>query len=183
MSVLILKALVLVLGGALALGPLTDQAHAQVTAAPTVVTLGPAAPTSAKGMLALRAKLTTGDGNPLSGQEIRFYVPVELFGNRNALIGTATTDSTGLATLAYQPAQVGRQTIVARFSGGAAYVASEASGEIQVSDVVPTLKAEPLPFTGLREWLPLGMLALVILVWGVLIGVFAGTVAGIRRAA
>jgi hypothetical protein len=170
-----------VLGCALALGSLPQRAQAQV-AAPTVVAVGPATPSSAKGLLALSAKLTTADGKPLSGQAIDFYMPVELFGDRDAFVGTATTDSAGGATLGYQPAQVGPQTIIARFSGVAAYAASEARAEIQVADVVPAIKAEPLPFAGLREWLPLGMLALVVLAWGVLLGVLLGTVQGIRRA-
>ena len=182
MRTLVLAAVASLLGCTLALGPSPQRAHAQA-GAPTVVTVGPATPTSAKGQLALSAKLTTADGKPLNGQQIDFYVPVELFGDRQAFVGTATTDSAGGVTLGYQPAQVGRQAIIARFAGGAAYAASEASAEIQVGEVVPAIKTEPLPFTGLREWLPLGMLALVVLVWGVLLGVFLGTVQGIRRAA
>jgi hypothetical protein len=170
------------LGCALVVGSLPQRAQAQA-AAPTVVAVGPATPSSSKGLLALSAKLTTADGKPLSGQAIDFYVPVELFGERDAFVGTATTDSAGGATLGYQPAQVGGQTIIARFNGVATYAASEARAEIQVSEVVPAIKAEPLPFSGLREWLPIGMLALVVLIWGVLLGVFLGTVQGIRRAA
>jgi hypothetical protein len=165
---------------ALTLAPVRVDAQA---AASTTLALSPAAPTTVKGQLSLSAKLMGDDGKPLSGQEIDFYVPVELFGSRDAFIGTATTDSTGLAMLGYQPAQVGRQPIVARFVGTASHAPSEASGDIQVSEVVPAFKAEPLPFAGLREWLPGGLVGLVLIVWGVLLGIFLGTIRGIRRAA
>jgi hypothetical protein len=183
MKALSLAALSSLVGVALTLALLPGGAHAQTTAAPTAVTLSPAAPTSMKGQLALSARLTTADGKPLSGQEIDFFVPVELFGSLEAFVGSATTDSTGQATLGYQPAQAGRQTIVARFTGSSSYATSEASAEIQVGEVVPAIKAEPLPFAGLRDWLPVAMVALVLIVWGVLLGVFLGTVRGIRRAA
>jgi hypothetical protein len=178
----LLTTLCSVLGITLSLTLTPVVVHAQATAGPTTVTVNPAT-ASGKGVLSLSAKLTGPDGKPLSGQEIDFYVPVELFGSREAFIGSATTDSTGLATLGYQPAQTGRQTIVARFTGAGSYAASDASREIQVNEAVPVLKDEPLPFVGLREWLPLALLALVLGVWGVLLGVFLGTVRGIRRAA
>lgn len=181
MRPLVVAATAALVGWALALGLLPQRVQAQAVA-PTVVVVGPAAPTSVKGQLAVSAKLTTADGKPLNGQHVDFYLPVELFGSRQAFVGTATTDSTGAATIGYQPAQVGRQTIVARFTGGETYAASEASAEIQVGETVPAIKGEPLPFAGLREWVPIGMLALVVLVWGVLLGVLLGTVQGIRRA-
>lgn len=183
MKALSLAALASLVGAALTLSLLPVGAHAQANARPTTVTVGPAAPTSVKGQLALSAKLTTEDGKPVSGQEIEFLVPVELFGDREAFVGSATTDSTGVATLGYQPAQPGRQMIVARFVGGSSYATSEARAEIQVREVVPAIKSEPLPFAGLRDWLPFGMVALVLVVWGVLLSVFLGTVRGIRRAA
>jgi hypothetical protein len=183
MKALSLAALSSLVGAALTLSLLPAGAHAQAAARPTTVTVGPAAPTSLKGQLALSARLATEDGKPVSGQEIEFLVPVELFGNREAFVGSATTDSTGLATVGYQPAQSGRQTVVARFTGGSAYATSEASAEIQVGEVVPAIRTEPLPFAGLRDWVPAVLVALVLTVWGVLLGVFLGTVRGIRRAA
>jgi hypothetical protein len=157
--------------------------RAQAAAASTTVTLTPAAPSSVKGQLIVSAKLAGPDGRPVSGQEISFYVPVELFGNREAYVGSATTDATGVAALGYQPAQVGRQQIIARFSGASTYAPSEASRDVEVSEVAPAFRTESLPFAGLREWLPMGLIALVIVVWGILLGVFVGTVRAIRRAA
>ncbi|MFN8633728.1 MAG: hypothetical protein U0893_07745 [Chloroflexota bacterium] len=181
MKALVLAALASLLGGVLILGASHTQAYAQAAPSPTTVTFGASAPTSVKGQLALSAKLAGADGKPVSGQAIDFYVPVELFGRRDAFVGVATTDSTGLATVSYQPSQAGRQTIVARFAGSDTYAASEARAEIQVGEVVPPIVAEPLPFATVREWIPLGMLALVILVWAVLLGVFASTVRAIRH--
>jgi hypothetical protein len=149
---------------------------------PTAIIVNPAAPTSAKGRLALSARLTTADGKPLSNQSITFFLHVDLFGDREALLGVATTDSTGLATISYQPAQAGRQTIAARFAGVSDFATSNASAEIQVDQAVPALQDEPLPFAGLRERLPAGLVVLVMSVWVVLLGVFVGTVRGIRRA-
>ena len=183
MKALALATLSTLVGIALTLSLLSGDVHAQTAATPTTLTLGPAAPTRIKGQLSLSAKLTTQDSKPVSGQEIDFFVPVELFGSRDAFIGSATTDSTGQASLGYQPAQLGQQTIVARFTGGASYAASEARADIQVNETVPAIKTEPLPFAGLRDGLPIILVALVVVVWGVLLGVFLGTVRGIRRAA
>jgi hypothetical protein len=183
MKALLLVALSSLVGMSLTLATLPRDVHAQTAAIPTTVTLGPATPTTIKGQLALSARLTTADGKPVSGQEIDFLAPVELFGSREAFVGSAITDSTGRATLGYQPAQAGQQTIVARFTGGPSYATSEASGEIQVGEVVPAIRTEPLPFAGLRNGLPVVLVALVLVVWGALLGVFLGTVRGIRRAA
>jgi hypothetical protein len=183
MKALTLAALSSLVGIALALSLLPARAYAQTSTRPTTVVISPAGPTSVKGRLALSARLLTAEGKPVSGQELDFLVPVELFGNREAFVGSATTDATGLATLGYQPTQAGQQTIVARFAGSPDYATSEARAEIQVGEVVPTIRAEPLPFAGLRDWLPTMLVALVLIVWGVLLGVFLGTVRGIRRAA
>lgn len=183
MKALSLAALASLVSATLTLSLLPVGAYAQANDRPTIVTVGPATPTSVKGQLALSAKLATEDGKPVSGQAIEFLVPVELFGDREAFVGSATTDSTGVATLGYQPAQLGRQVIVARFTGGSGYATSDARTEIQVGEVVPAIKAEPLPFAELRDWLPFGMVALVLVVWGVLLNVFLGTVWAIRRAA
>lgn len=165
---------------ALMLAPVLALAEGQ--AAPTSVTVSQPTPTTVRGQLALSARLTTADGKPISGQDIEFYVPVQLFGSREAFIGSATTDSTGRATLLYQPAETGKQGIVARFVGVDALAPSKASADIQVSEALPALKTEALPFAGLREWLPLALLGGVLVVWAVLLGVFLGTVRGIRQA-
>ena len=183
MNALTLAVLSSILSIAVYLAPGPSTVFAQAVAAPTNVTVNPAAPASARGQLAVSARLATADGKPLSSQEIDFYVPVELFGSREAFIGTATTDSTGLATLGYQPSQVGPQRIVARFVGSPDYAASEAGLDIQVKEVAPVYRDEPLPFAGLREWLPASLVGVVLIVWAVLLGVFFGTVRGIRRAA
>jgi hypothetical protein len=183
MKVLNLAALLALLGAAVALSTGPSAVRAQEVVAPTAVTLNPAAPTSVKGQLALSARLATADGKPLSNQEIEFYVPVDLFGSREAFVGAATTDSTGLATLGYQPAQTGRQQIVARFAGVSSYARSEVIADIQVNEAVPAFKTEPLPFAGLREWLPASLIGLVLVVWAVLLGVFVDTVRRIRQAA
>lgn len=134
----------------------------------------------AKGQLLLSATLATVDGKPLSDRRVDFYLPVELFGAREATLGSATTDSTGVAYLLYLPAQLGPQTVKASFPGADGYANSVASQTIQVTDVETPFEPEPLPLASVRQWLPIGVGLLVVSTWVVLLGVFLRTALGIR---
>jgi hypothetical protein len=130
----------------------------------------------------LRATLVTADGKALGEQSIAFYQAVELFGRRDALLGTAITDSTGYAAIDYQPAETGTQTIKARFGGNAQNARVEASSTFEVREAAPIYSEEPLPLASVRQWLPLVLASLVLGTWAVLFGVSARTVVGIRSA-
>ncbi len=71
-----------------------------------------------KGQLILSATLTNAAGKPINNKAVNFYQQVELMGQHDAFIGTASTDATGVAALLYEPAQSGPQQLKARFPGG-----------------------------------------------------------------
>ena len=135
---------------------------------------------AAKGHLTLRATLSTTAGKPASEKVINFYEHVDLFGGRDALIGSATTDSTGYGAIDYQPVETGSQTIKVRFAGDNQLSATETSSTIDVREATPVYSPEPLPLATVRQWLPLGLASLVLATWAVLLGVTVRTIRGIR---
>jgi hypothetical protein len=137
---------------------------------------------AAKGHLTLRATLTSAAGRPLGDRTVDFYQRVQLFGDREALIGTGTTDSTGYVAIDYQPVEDGSQMILVRFHGDPVAGSAEASATIQVRDSIPVYAPPPLPLAGVRQWLPLGLATLVLATWAVLIGVTARAIFGIKGA-
>jgi hypothetical protein len=136
----------------------------------------------AKGHLTLRATLVTTEGKALGERQVTFFEQVTVFGPRDALLGTATTDSTGYAAIDYQPAELGSQRIVVRFNGDEQYAPSLANSSIDVREVVPIYPPAPLPLASVRQWLPLGLASLVLGTWAVLLGVTLRTVLGVRAA-
>jgi Big-like domain-containing protein len=136
----------------------------------------------AKGHLTLRATLSDEAGKPVTGKLVSFYEHVQLFGGRDALLGSATTDSTGYVAIDYQPVETGSQTIKVQFSGDDELATSSASSNITVNDATPLYSPEPLPLAGVRQWLPLGLASLVLATWAVLLGVSLRTIRGIRSA-
>ncbi len=175
-AVLGLLALVVALAPAAASGAEPPQP------APVLKVIG-ASPGRAKGQLTISATLTAPDGKPLGGREVSFYQRVDILGPREASLGTATTDSTGTASLAYQPAQAGKQTIGARYAGGEGFGKAEAAATIDVAQAAELYPAEPAPFGLVGEWLPYALGATVLAVWGVLLAVLVGTVLKLRGAA
>lgn len=163
----------------LSVAPALAQSQASPDAAQLVMT-DPAR--GAKGHLTLRATLTTSTGAPLTDKRVSFYERVNLFGEREALISTANTDSTGYVAVDYQPAANGEQTIIARSVGDARTATAEATSTIQVRDAVVVYTPDPLPLASVRQWLPLGLGSLVLATWGILIGVTLRTMRGIKAA-
>jgi hypothetical protein len=162
--------------------PAPAQAQAQDKGSPVTLKLNTPTRTSAAGQLALSATLTTSAGKPLNDRAVDFYQKAELFGPRDAFIGTAETDGTGVAVLLYEPALRGRQTILARFAGATGYAAAETTVVIDVRDAIDGYEPEPLPLAGLRDRLPLIFGGVVFLVWAILFGVLITTARGIKLA-
>ena len=152
----------------------------RLTTAPRINEKGRETP----GWLVLRAELKTTDGKPVTNQSVSFSQAVDLFGPREAALGEAKTDSTGLAALLYQPAQSGKQTINVSFAGGEGYAPSKTSSAIEVASVVPIFESqeEPLPLAQIRPWLPIGLGGVVAAAWIVLLGVLLSTIRQIRNA-
>lgn len=74
----------------------------------------------------LVAKLTDDKGNPLSGQTVLFTVD-------GALVGTATTNGNGIATLSYTPTSSGNFTYMASYDATADYASSNSTGNLTVN--------------------------------------------------
>jgi hypothetical protein len=178
LRVRLLACAVALVGGLLA----SAAAEAQAPAAPARLTFGGANATRDKGHLALTARLTTADGKPATERRLDFYERVRFFGARDALIGSARTDATGQAALAYQPAQVGHPAILVRFAGDERLGPAEVEGVVEVAEAHPPFEREPLPLGLVGRWLPFVLGGLVFATWSVLLGVLLGTAVGIRNA-
>jgi hypothetical protein len=169
---------------AIAAGLLLGLAPAQANQERVATTLEMHEPTvgRAVGQLFLRATLTTTDGATLNNREVAFYQRVEFFGGREAYLGTATTDSTGMAILLYLPAESGSHSLKAHFAGRDQYASTASTLTYEVRNAVAPFHREPLPLAVVRAWLPLGLAAVVLATWVVLVGSFLHTVYRIRRA-
>ena len=149
---------------------------------PTTVNFEQPTKGSQKGHLTLSATLKGPDGKPVSSAPISFYQATSVFGDRDALIGSAVTDSSGEAAIDFQPARAEKLSVKARFAGNSQLATSEGSTTYEVKDVVPIYETQPLPLASVRQWLPVGLGTLVLCTWAVLLGVFARTVIGLRAA-
>lgn len=137
--------------------------------------------TKTAGIMALRATLTSADGKPVNKRTIDFYQQVQLMGTREAMIGSAETDSTGTATLSYHPAENGQQTIIVRFAGSDTFAASEGRGAITVAGAIPLYVPPSAPLATPAQWLPRILGMLIIATWLILFGVFFVTTRGVSR--
>ncbi len=150
---------------------------------PTALMFGGSSPTRVKGQVTLSATLTTNGNKPLSNQPIDFYESVQLLGARESYLGTAQTDSTGTATLGYEPASTGTRMIRASFAGAEGYASSQATGPIAIAETRPLFVEEPRPFGVVGQVLPYALGAVVLAVWGLLAFVLLRTASGIAGAA
>jgi hypothetical protein len=173
--------MLIAIGSIITLIALPQYTLADAQTAPTRLTLGEPAK-AARGHLTLKATLVNGEGKAIGERRVNFYEHVTVFGDRDALLGTATTDSTGYAAIDYQPAELGAQTIIARFGGDEQYAAVQVESRLEVREVVPLYTPAPLPLASVRQWLPLGLGSLVVATWAALIGVTIRAIVGVRNA-
>lgn len=167
-------------GGALAASPPPAAARLALATTPLLDHKGHVIP----GKYLVVATLTTADGKPLSNQSITFFEQQEFLGTmRQVGLGMATTDATGTAAVAYQPAQAGAHALAARFVGDAQVAAADANTTLTAARVVSPFPAQPAPLASVRHWLEIGVVLLVVAFWAFLAGMFLWTVGGIRSAA
>jgi hypothetical protein len=153
-----------------------------IAAAPTTIAFGGASTTRTRGQLALTATLADAAGKPIGEREVAFYQRVAFFGARDAYIATATTDADGTATIVYEPAEAGQQSILVRFAGDTTYAEGSASGAIDVQDAGAPFAESPLPLASVRGWLPFVLGAFVLATWLALLGIFWRAISGVRAA-
>jgi len=136
-----------------------------------------------KGQLLIVATLTAADGSPLGNETVNFFEGVNFAGaDREAALGTAVTDSTGVAAIAYQPAQVGKHTLIAHFAGDTNAAKADVTSSVQIAEVVPPFPPASVPLEFVRRWLSVAAVTGVVAVWLFLFGVLFRTILGIRAA-
>ena len=139
-------------------------------ATPTTLALTSGSPASHQGV-ELTAQVATA-ATPTSGATVNFYVHVEEFaGAPELLIGTATTNAAGVASIIYQPTWAGTQNFAAS--------ALDSSGAVLATTSLTVQAARTDPFAGAVEslrpdgligrWVVLVLLSLVVGVWLTLI--------------
>jgi hypothetical protein len=128
------------------------------------------------------ATLTTEDGRYLGNRPLQIVEPIDFFGRREAMLGTALTDGTGMAAVTYQPSQDGNHLVVVRFRGDSEYSATKSQLEIVAADVISPFAEEALPLASVGTALAIVLAFLGIAFWAVLLGVMGGTAWRIQRA-
>ncbi len=130
-------------------------------------------------------KVTSPAGKPVGEATIKFYDIVDLFGQREELIGTASTDGQGNAAITYLPATTGSHQIVARFPGQGTLVPSLGVTTLDATVATPTYKVDQPGFANFARYVPFGAGFLVLAVWGLIaFSLFAtarGVIAGADR--
>jgi hypothetical protein len=134
-----------------------------------------------KGRFWVMATLTTADGRYVADRPVQFVEPVDFFGRREASLGTAVTDGTGLAAVTYQPSQPGQHTIIVRFGGDKQYAPSKAEFAVEIGQVVPPFAEVPSPLASVGSGLAIFLAILGLAFWAVLLGVLGYTVWGIKK--
>lgn len=127
----------------------------------------------------LRATLTRG-GAVQSQQAVEFLQQVDFFGDRWISLGSAVTDSAGVAARLYSPTANGLQHLIARLAADDGTFDSEVF-DITVSGAVPVLPKEEAILPIVKRWaFPVGA-AVLFLVWVALAVIFFRAVIRIAR--
>ena len=123
---------------------------------------------------------------PMAGSTVNFYVHVEEFaGAPELLIGTATTNAEGLASITYQPTWAGTQNFVASAQDSSGAVLATTSLTVQAARTdsfaggVQSLRPDGL----IGRWVVFVLLSLVIGVWLTLITLVVRVQQGPAKAA
>ena len=96
-------------------------------------------------------------------------------------IGSRTTDGTGYATVTYRPTWDGQHNLTARFGGNSSYLSASTKWLMEVEGTNFSYVEEPRGLERVRNWLPMTVGTVVVLVWASLASITAWTVIGIVR--
>ncbi len=135
---------------------------------PTTLSVTPSSWTTAKDAVTLKAVLQDDKGAPVSKAEVRFYMEREFGGVQGQmLIGSAKTDSKGIASVKFQPTTSAQlQTIVARFEGVGMYAESQETLQIEQMGVPPpAYEQHPIGLESVRSWAQRGVLVIGTTIW------------------
>lgn len=128
----------------------------------------------------LEATVVGADGSALSQVPVTFAAATDFFGDRWIPLGSSVTSTSGVATVIYVPTSNGDQEIVARAATSDGSLESQPL-VVHINDAVPAVPLEGPDLPIVRAWaLPIGI-AVVLLVWMLLGGIFLYAVLGIAR--
>lgn len=160
----------------LSLPAAADQGAGSAAAA-TVSLTTTAAP---QGRVLLAAQLTGPGGRPISNADVHFYVRTNFFGSRLMFLGSSVTDTSGAASVMFEPTWTGTHQFQASFDGGDAYLPASGKASFDVARVVPQVRPGEAPgIPVIRRATGLLGLAATVAVWIVLLTVVARVVLGI----
>lgn len=135
-----------------------------------------------KGLYLVIAVLTSANGQPVNDASVAFFEQATFMADARAVtLGTAKTDGSGTAAVAFQPTQAEPYTLVAKYGGDTQYVASEGetSLQVQAADLVATFPQQPAPLAPVQHWLVVIVEIFVLLFWIFLVWLFLWAVLGI----
>jgi hypothetical protein len=131
----------------------------------------------------LGAHVSTPDGRPAGSASVTFYDVVDLLGTREMLVGTATADGRGDASLDYLPATAGTHQIVARTAGIPKTASGEARTTLDAAIAAPPYHAEVPGIAAFQDALPYGVGVVLVCVWSLIAFALVGTARGVARGA
>lgn len=131
----------------------------------------------------LEATVRTPAGNAAPDATVKFYELVDLLGAREMLIGAATTDGSGRASLVYLPARTGVHDIVVRSSGIAKVAPGETRTTLDAAVAAAPYRVEAPALSGFHNVVPYGVGVVVLTVWLLIAFALIGTALGVARGA
>ncbi len=103
--------------------------------------------------ITLTAKMTMEDGYPLSERTISFSETLDFFEKSQVMIGTATTNAVGLASITYETRLLGEHIITARFSGDAEALPVLVTMTFNITDLPSSNLSSPTPvIEKINDW-------------------------------
>jgi hypothetical protein len=134
--------------------------------------------------LTLLAKVAQENGYPLSQRTISFFEKTDLFSDANVPLGSAVTSAVGIASLKYETRVAGPHTFTAVYGGDDNTSSAVVTSTLDLENLppLPPLSA-PTGMEAIARWSMIAAGLVVVIVWGLLIGVFVGTVRGIPAGA
>ncbi len=130
----------------------------------------------------LTAGVLTATGGPASDVTVRFYEVVDLLGTREMLIGAATADGHGSASLTYLPATIGTHEVVVRASG-TAVSPGETRGTLDATVAAPPYRSDVSALSRFSAVVPYAVGLVVLAVWLLIAFALFGTARGVIQGA
>ncbi|MDP9320197.1 MAG: hypothetical protein M3P16_03755 [Chloroflexota bacterium] len=127
----------------------------------------------------LSVKVISPAGMPVNDATIRFYDIVDLFGQREELVGSAVTDGQGLTAISYLPAATGAHQIVARFAGQGTLTPSLGVTTFEATVAAPTYTVDRPALATFSAYVPYAAAVVVLVVWGLIALSLFGTARGV----